>query len=251
MRLLHSGNRPRLVWVLFLMSLPILLMACGSGISEEDLAAVKSDLEKARSEAQAANSDAQAAESQVKDLEAQMMALSQDKRGVTELSEGTIRRLYIETPLVGAKGYVVADWEKGEVRLQVQNFPASDTGYEAFLFEIDIPAYMGKMFIDGDKAKGLVAEPPPMGDVAGLIRQWHSLGDVLMDDKGNGVLEYGEGDNLYEKGLNMLFVFEKVSAGQHEGPEDVGKLMVECNGPLARTKGAEGMGKALTIFPES
>lgn len=237
MKFLPSGNRPRLIWVLFLMSLPILLMACGSGITEEDLTAAKSE--------------AQAAQAQVKGLENQMMALSEVKRGVTELGEGTIRQVYIETEPVGAKGYVVADWEKGEVRIQVQNFPDSDIGYEAFLFEIDIPAYMEKMFIDGDKAKGLVADTPPMGDVAGLISQWHSLGDLEMDDKGNGVLEYRKGDNLYEKGLNMLFVFEKVSEGQHEGPEDFTKLMVECNGPLTRTKGAEGMEKALTIFPGS
>ena len=249
MRLFHTGYRPRLIWVMFLFSLPILLIACGSGISEEDLALVTADLEKAQSEAKAAQTEAKEAQSEAKGLEDQILAMSEVKRGVTELSEGTIRRLYIDTPLVGAKGYVVADWEKGEVRLEVQSFPASDTGYEAFLFEIDIPAYMGKMFIDGDKAKGLVAEPPPMGDVAGLISQWQSLGDLQMDENGNGVLEYREGDNLYEKGLNMLFVFEKVTAGQHEGPEDVGKLMVECNGPLTRTKGAEGMEKALTIFP--
>ena len=53
----------------------------------------------------------------------------------------------------------------------------------------------------------------------------------------------------HAKGLNMLFVFEKVTAGQHEGPEDVSKLMVECNGPLTRAKGSEGMEKALTVFP--
>lgn len=243
MRFLPSGNRPRLIWVLSLMSLSIFLIACGSGISEEDLAAVTANLEKAKSEVQTA-------QAQVQDLEDQILAQSKVKRGVTELGEGTIRGVYIDTPLVGAKGYVVADWEKGEVRMEVQNFPASDTGYEAFLFEIDIPAYMEKMFIDGDKAKGLVADTPPMGDVAGLISQWHSLGDLEMDDKGNGVLEYRKGDNLYEKGLNMLFVFEKVSEGQHEGPEDFTKLMVECNGPLTRTKGAEGMEKALTIFPK-
>ncbi len=46
----------------------------------------------------------------------------------------------------------------------------------------------------------------------------------------------------------MIFVFEKVTSGQHPGPEDVSKLMVECNGPLAVTKGSEGMEKALTVF---
>ena len=49
----------------------------------------------------------------------------------------------------------------------------------------------------------------------------------------------------------MLFVFEKVTPGPHEGPEDFTKLMVECNGPLTQTKGSEGMERALTIFPET
>lgn len=170
------------------------------------------------------------------------------QRGVSEISEGTIRKVYIEKPLVGAKGYVVADWEKGQVRVEVKNFPSSKTGYEAFLFEIDVPAYMSKMFVDGDKSKGLVPDPPPFDEVAGLIKKWHSLGDLKIDEKGNGTLEYKKGDNLYEKGLNMIFVFGKVTSGQHEGPEDVSRLIVECNGPLTGTKGSAGMEKALTIF---
>ena len=171
------------------------------------------------------------------------------QRGVTEISEGTIRTVYIDKPLVGSKGYVVADWEKGQVRVEVKNFPASSVGYEAFLFEIDVPTYMNKMFVDGNKAKGLVPNPPPFDEVAGLITQWYSLGDLKMDEKGNGFLEYKKGDNLYAKNLNMIFVFEKVTSGQHSGPEDVSKLMVECNGPLTGTKGSEGMEKALTVFP--
>ncbi len=170
------------------------------------------------------------------------------QRGVTEISEGTIRTIYIDKPLVGAKGYVVADWEQGQVRVEVKNFPPSSTGFEAFLFELDVPTYMNKMFVDGDKAKGLVANPPPFGEVAGLITQWYSLGDLKMDERGNGILEYKKGDNLYVKDLNMIFVFEKVTPGQHPGPEDVSKLMVECNGPLTGTKGSAGMEKALTVF---
>ncbi|MFQ5914425.1 MAG: hypothetical protein ACE5JS_14705 [Nitrospinota bacterium] len=170
------------------------------------------------------------------------------KRAVTEIAEGTIRKVYIKKPLVGAKGYVVGDWEKGQVRVETWNFPPSKTGYEVFLFEIDIPAYMGKMFVDGDKDKGLVPNPPPFGEVAGLIKQWYSLGDVKMDSKAHGSLEYRKGDNLYQKGLNMIMVFEKATPGRHAGPEDVSKLMVECNGPLAGTKGSEGMEKALTVF---
>ncbi len=171
------------------------------------------------------------------------------QRGVTEISEGTIRNLYINKPLVGAKGYVVADWEKGHMRVEVKNFPVSSTGYEAFLFEIDVPTYMGKMFVDGNKGKGLLPNPPSFAEVAGLITQWYSLGDLTMDQRGNGILEYRKGDNLYAKGLNMIFLFEKVTPGRHAGPEDVSKLMVECNGPLTGTKGSDGMEKALTIFP--
>ncbi len=118
-----------------------------------------------------------------------------------------------------------------------------------FLFQIDIPAYMSKMFVDGDPAKGLVPKPPAFKVVGGLITQWRSIGDLKIDSKGNGTLEYRKGDNLYQTGLNMIMIFEKVTSGKHAGPEDFGKLMVECNGPLTGTKGSEGMMKAVTIFP--
>ncbi len=65
MRHLHSGNRPRLSWVVFLMSLTILLIACGSGISEEDLAAVTANLQTAQSNAQVAQTRIQALEKQL------------------------------------------------------------------------------------------------------------------------------------------------------------------------------------------
>ena len=170
------------------------------------------------------------------------------QRGVTEINEGTVRQVYIDKPLVGADGYVIADWGKGEVRVEVRNFPASATGYEVFLFEIDVPAYMAKMFVDGDKAKGLVADVPPFDEVAGLISQWQSLGDVKMAANGSGTLVYRGGDNLYAKGHNMIMIFEKVTAGQHAGPEDVSKLMVECNGPLDGAKGSAAMMKAMTVL---
>ena len=56
------------------------------------------------------------------------------QRGVSEISEGTIRNVYIKKPLVGAQGYVVGDWEGGQVRVEVWNFPSSSSGYEAFVF---------------------------------------------------------------------------------------------------------------------
>ena len=49
-------------------------------------------------------------------------------------------------------------------------------------------------------------------------------------------------------GLNMIMVFEKVSRGGMKGPEDVSRLMVECNGPLAGTPGSETMLHAIKIF---
>ena len=75
------------------------------------------------------------------------------QRGVSEINEGTVRRTYVESPLVGAKGYVVGDWQAGQVRVEVKDFPASETGYEAFLFVIDAHAYMSLMFVDGDPQK--------------------------------------------------------------------------------------------------
>ncbi len=171
------------------------------------------------------------------------------QRGVAEINEGTVRRTYVDRPLVGTRGYVVGDWEQGQVRVEVVNFPTSETGYEAFLFEIDIPAYMSMMFVDGDPQQGIVSNPPPFDDVAGLISQWYSLGDIEVDEHGNGTLAYREGENLAARGLNMIMVFEKVTAGRHEGPEDFSRLMVECNGPLTGAPGSEGMAGAIKIFP--
>ena len=176
------------------------------------------------------------------------MPVAKSTRAVSEVNEGTVRRTYIDKPLIGAKGYVVGDWEKGEARVEVMNFPSSETGYEAFLFEIDAHAYMQKMFVDGNPEKGIVSDPPPFGDVGALISQWYSLGDLVMDDNGGGTLEYREGVDLVAKGLNMIMIFEKETPGRHDGPENFGKLIVECNGPLAGFPGAEAMAKAINVF---
>ena len=171
-------------------------------------------------------------------------------RSVTELKEGTVRTVYIDRPHVGAKGYVVGDWKAGQVRVQVWGFPQNEKGYEVFLFEIDVDGYMNKMFIDGDAQKGIRPEPPPFQDVAGLITKWHSLGDLDLKPDGSGVLKYTKGDNLYEQGLNMIFIFGKVTDGRHGGPEDISLLMVECNGPIPGTKGSLGMESALSVWPK-
>ena len=170
------------------------------------------------------------------------------ERSVSELKEGTVRVVYIDKPTVGAKGYVVGDWKKGQVRVEAWGLPDNAKGYEVFLFEIDVTGYMNKMFIDGDAQKGIVPDPPPFQDVAGLITRWHSLGDLEMNGDGSGSLHYEKGDNLHAKGLNMIFVFGKVTDGQHGGPEDISLLMLECNGPLPGTNGSEGMESALTVW---
>ncbi len=173
---------------------------------------------------------------------------SAHQRGVTEIDEGTVRQVYIDKPLVGAHGYIVADWEKGDVRVHVSNFPASSTGYEVFLFQIDIPAFASKVFVGGMKENGVVPNPPPFGEVAGLISQWGSIGDLSMDGNGAGTLEFKGGGNIAATGLNMIMIFEKVTPGPHAGPEDVSKLMVECNGPLAGMKSTAGMESTITVF---
>ena len=48
--------------------------------------------------------------------------------GVAELSEGTVRKAYLDMPLIGVKGIIVGDWHKGQVRVEVHQFPALDTG---------------------------------------------------------------------------------------------------------------------------
>lgn len=170
------------------------------------------------------------------------------QRGVTELGEGTIRNLYVDAPLVGAKGYLVGDWEAGQIRVEVMNFPASDNGYEVFLFEIDIPSFVGAIFVDADPNKGIVADPPPFSAAAALISQWKSIGDFSVDANGNGTLNYrGEGD-IGATGLNMVMIFEKVTSGLHDGPEDFSKLMIECNGPLMGLPGSEMMQAAIQVF---
>jgi len=168
--------------------------------------------------------------------------------GVTEIAEGTVRTVYVDKPMVGAKGYVVADWEAGDVRVEVKDFPPSDTGYEVFLFEIDVKSYMGAMFVDGDPRKGIVANTPPFEAAAALITQWKSLGDLSVDDRGNGQLAYQGGGNIAATGLNMMMIFEKVSTGMHDGPEDFSKLMVECNGPLGGMAKSQGMEHAIKVY---
>ena len=170
------------------------------------------------------------------------------QRGVTAINEVTVRQVYIGKPLVGAHGYLVADWEKGDVRVHVSKFPTSSTGYEVFLFQIDIPAFAAKVFVGGVKKNGVVANPPPFGEVAGLISQWRSIGDLKMDSDGSGTLEHKGGGNIAATGLNMIMIFEKVSPGQHAGPEDVSKLMVECNGALAGLSATSGMEDSITVF---
>ncbi len=167
--------------------------------------------------------------------------------GVTELGEGTVRKVYVKKPELGAKGYVVADWDKGQVRVEVKNFPSSNTGYEVFMFQIDVNMYAKAMFIDGDPHKGIVANPPPFSAVGKLIKQWKSLGDLKMDGKGNGVLKY-KGENLYKTGLNMMMVFEKKTPGMHKGPEDFSKLMLECNGALVGSPGGGRSAMMMKIF---
>jgi len=161
--------------------------------------------------------------------------------GVAELKEGTVRQVYVDKPLIGAKGIIVGDWHNGQVRVEVQKFPASDMGYEVFLVNLNIPAYVGAMFVDGNSQMGIVANPPPFSAVGKLIRSVKSLGDLEMDGNGNGTLNYSGGDNLFEAGYNMVMIFGKVTAGPHEGPEDFSKLMVECNGPLPGTKESRAM----------
>ena len=61
-----------------------------------------------------------------------------------------------------------------------------------------------------------------------------------MDNNGDGVLVYRGRDDLYAKGLNMAGIFEKVTPGQHERPEDPTQLIVACIGALAGTQGSVG-----------
>ncbi|MCZ6691575.1 MAG: hypothetical protein O7H41_18475 [Planctomycetota bacterium] len=166
----------------------------------------------------------------------------------TEIWEGTVRKVYISKPLTGARGYVVGDYRKGEVRVELKEFPQHEMGYEVFMFDIDVPAYMTALFVEGDPHKGIVENAPPFEDVAGLIKKWHSIGSINVDEHGNGRLEYKGGENLHEMGLNMIMIFGKVTEGKHGGPEEIGNLIVECNGPIVGTKGSEGMTNALKVY---
>ena len=231
MRLLDRGN-PSLA--VLLVSLPFLLAACGGVVPKEELAAVQGEL--------------QAAQSRLQELEQQLVALDEknsenQKQGVTEIFEDSIfRGAYNPAPFIGAKGYVVGKWDKGRVRVEVKDFPSSQTGYEVFLFETDVDAWGAKR-LEIRNRRGF--DLPPSDEVLGLITQWHSLGDLGMDDNGNGVLEYYRGgQDLYSKGFNMMMVFEKVTPGRHGRPEDFTKLIVFSNGSLAGTMWTEGKGSA-------
>lgn len=167
--------------------------------------------------------------------------LSQHTKGTVELWEGTVRQIYIDKPLVGAKGYFVSNLREGEARAEVWGFPQRELGYEVFLFDIDVPQYVGLLFNEGNPNRGLKDPAPPFDQISPLITQWHSLGTLHVDEAGHGMLVYDKGDDLYAKGLNMIMIFGKKSEGTHEGPEDLGELMVECNGPIMGAMGIDPM----------
>ncbi len=82
-------------------------------------------------------------------------ALLGAQKATAELWEGTVRQIYIDKPLIGARGYLVSNLEKGQARVEVSGFPQRDLGYEVFLFEIDVPPYVNLLFKDGNPNKGL------------------------------------------------------------------------------------------------
>ncbi len=166
---------------------------------------------------------------------------AQATKGTVEMWEGTVRQIYIDKPLVGAKGYLVSNLAKGEARVEMWGLPQRDLGYEVFLFEIDVPQYVSLLFKDANPNRGLNDPAPPFDQIAPLIKQWYSLGTIHVDDGGHGVLEYDKDDDLYSKGLNMIMIFGKQNEGSHEGPEDLGELMVECNGPIPGARGIAPM----------
>lgn len=162
-------------------------------------------------------------------------------KGTVELWEGTVRQIYIDKPLVGAKGYFVSDLAAGQARAEVWDFPQRELGYEVFLFEIDVPQYVGLLFKDSNPNMGLNDPAPQFDQIGPLITQWKSLGTIHVDEAGHGTLAYDSGEDLYAQGLNMIMVFGKNSEGSHEGPEDLGNLIVECNGPIMGAQGIAPM----------
>jgi hypothetical protein len=184
--------------------------------------------------------DGSAAEQQVSNPGAEAGQVLHAK-GTVELWEGTVRQIYIDKPLVGAKGYFVSDLAAGQARAEVWGFPQRDLGYEVFLFEIDVPQYVSLLFKDSNPNLGLNDPAPQFDQIAPLITQWKSLGTIDVDETGHGTLAYDSGEDLYAQGLNMVMVFGKNSEGSHEGPEDLGELMVECNGPIIGAQGIAPM----------
>lgn len=184
--------------------------------------------------------DGSAAEQQVSNPCVQAEQVLHTK-GTVELWEGTVRQIYIDKPLVGAKGYFVSDLAAGQARTEVWGFPQRDLGYEVFLFEIDVPQYVSLLFKDSNPNMGLNDPAPQFDQIAPLITQWKSLGTIHVDEAGHGTLAYDSGEDLYAQGLNMIMVFGKNSEGSHEGPEDFGNLMIECNGPIIGAQGIAPM----------
>ncbi len=175
-------------------------------------------------------------------------------KGTVELWEGTVRQIYIDKPLVGAQGYLVSDLGKGQARVELWGVPHRDLGYEVFLFEIDVPSYVGLLFKESNPNKGLNDPAPPFDQIAPLIKQWYSLGTLQVDEAGHGTLVYDKGDDLHAMSLNMIMIFGKKTEGSHAGPEDLSELLVECNGPIIGAEGIEPMelrviGERITVRP--
>ena len=69
MRLLIDRKRSKLTWLLPIVALPILLTACGSGVSEEDLKAVEEKLQVAQARVQSLETKLQTEQSEVAALQ--------------------------------------------------------------------------------------------------------------------------------------------------------------------------------------
>lgn len=171
-------------------------------------------------------------------------------RGVTELAEGNVRKNYVPTELIGARGYVLGDWRMGQIRVEVFDFPRSEMGFEVFLAKINVDAFRKTLFVGGHPKNGVLDPLPPFKMVSATIKGVKSLGDLTMNGKNQGMLVYQGGENFYAQGYNMMMIFQKVTEGMHDAPEDMGKLVVECNGPLEGTRGSSKTNSFFSVAKE-
>ena len=186
MRLLMDRKRSKLTWLLLIVALPILLTACGSGVSEEDLEAVEGELQVAQARVQSLETQSQAEQAQVQSLETQLQTEQAQVESLeTELQTEQAQVESFETKLKTEQSEVAALQQRLDRAVAIQEVldtfstefegaPSAEAILEfgALIQASDDPVLRAK-WVEIVEATLASAEPPPqetLNQAAAVVR---------------------------------------------------------------------------------